>query len=54
LSTDAYFFEEGTAQTFEQAEYGGFRMNQSGDSVLVGLYDEQFKLLVHSPALSEN
>lgn len=54
LSTDAYFFEEGTAQTFEQAEYGGFRMNHSGDSVLVGLYDNQFKLLVHSPALSEN
>ncbi len=54
LVTDAYFFEEGTAETFEQADYGGFRVNQSGDYVLVGLYDDQFKQLVHSPAVSDN
>ncbi|KAA3640847.1 MAG: DUF4401 domain-containing protein [Proteobacteria bacterium] len=54
LASDAYFFEEGSAATFSRAEYGGFRVNQSGDSVLVGLYDAQFKRLVHSPAASEN
>lgn len=54
LATDAYFFQEGSAKTFEQAEYGGFRMNQSGEAVLVGLYDDQFQLLVHSPVVSEN
>lgn len=54
LVTDAYFFEEGTAATFEQAEYGGFRISQTGDAVLVGLYDDQFNRLVHSPAVTEN
>ncbi len=54
LASDAYFFEEGSAKNFEQAEYGGFRMNQYGDSVLVGLYDADFKRLVHSPADVDN
>lgn len=54
LATDAYFFEEGSAKTFEQAQYGGFRMNTSGDAVLVGLYDADLKLLIHSPTPADN
>jgi uncharacterized membrane-anchored protein len=41
LGTNAYFFEEGTAQRYAQAKYGEFRLDrESGEAVLVGLRDE--------------
>lgn len=41
LGTNAYFFEEGTAQRYENARYGVFRVDRgSGEAVLVGLADE--------------
>jgi uncharacterized membrane-anchored protein len=46
LGTNAYFFEEGTAQRFEKARYGEFRLDRhTGEAVLVGLRDEAFKSL---------
>ncbi|MBC5774258.1 GDYXXLXY domain-containing protein [Pontibacter sp. KCTC 32443] len=45
LGAESYFFEEGQAKTFEQAEYGGLRVDKQGNSVLVGLYDKNRKLL---------
>lgn len=45
LGAESYFFEEGQAKTFEQAEYGGLRVDKEGNSVLVGLYDKNRKLL---------
>ena len=40
LGTNAYFFEEGTANRFESARYGAFRVDRdSGEAVLVGLVD---------------
>lgn len=46
LGTNAYFFEEGTAQRFDQAKYGEFRIDaRSGEAVLVGLRDEHLQKL---------
>ena len=41
LGTNAYFFEEGTADRYDGARYGEFRVDPlSGEAVLVGLADE--------------
>jgi uncharacterized membrane-anchored protein len=46
LGTNAYFFEEGTAQQYEAARYGEFRVDRkTGEAVLVSLRDEKFKEL---------
>lgn len=40
LGTNAFFFEEGTAERFSGARYGEFRVDRtSGEAVLVGLRD---------------
>jgi len=38
-----YYFQNGTAATYEQADYGIFRIAPSGRAILVGLADENFK-----------
>lgn len=43
LGAESYFFEEGTAQRYEAAEYGGLRIDDTGKSILVGLYDKEFQ-----------
>jgi len=46
LGTNAYFFEECSAQRFERARYGEFRIDRvSGEAVLVGLRGESFEAL---------
>jgi uncharacterized membrane-anchored protein len=46
LGTNAYFFEEGTAQRYESARFGEFRVDrESGEAVLVGLVDKDMKSL---------
>jgi uncharacterized membrane-anchored protein len=46
LGTNAYFFEEGSAQRFEGARYGEFKLDAaSGEAVLVGLRDEALREL---------
>lgn len=46
LGTNAYFFEEGTAERYAGARYGKFRVDrESGDAVLVALCDDQFREL---------
>jgi uncharacterized membrane-anchored protein len=46
LGTNAYFFEEGSAQRLDGARYGEFRVDpESGEAVLVGLRDKDFKSL---------
>ncbi|WP_020529252.1 GDYXXLXY domain-containing protein [Flexithrix dorotheae] len=41
IGSEAYFFEEGKAEKFEEAVYGGLKISPSGESLLVGLFDEQ-------------
>lgn len=46
LGTNAYFFEEGSAERYQRARYGEFRIDRdSGEAVLVGLADENLKNL---------
>jgi len=46
LGTNAFFFEEGSAERFSQARFGEFRVDrESGEAVLVGLRDEALAAL---------
>lgn len=45
LGAESYFFEEGQAAQFEKAKYGGLKVDNEGNSVLVGLYDKDRKLI---------
>jgi uncharacterized membrane-anchored protein len=45
LGAEDYFFQEGRADTFAVARYGGLKIDSKGNSILVGLYDEKRKLL---------
>jgi len=49
IATNAYFFEEGSANQLEKAEYGQFRVNESGDLLLVSLVDKYLKPLGGKP-----
>ena len=39
LGAEAFFFQEGHAERYEQAKYGELRVTGDGSSVLVGLRD---------------
>jgi uncharacterized membrane-anchored protein len=41
----SFFFQEGHAQYYDDAEYGEFRISESGSILLVGLRDASFKPL---------
>ncbi|HRD06583.1 MAG: GDYXXLXY domain-containing protein [Saprospiraceae bacterium] len=41
IGAESYFFQEGQSEKYQKAKYGGIRVDKDGNSVLVGLYDEQ-------------
>ncbi|KGE13490.1 GDYXXLXY domain-containing protein [Sphingobacterium deserti] len=43
LGAESFFFQEGQSEKYEHAKYGGLRVDRSGKSLLVGLYDENLK-----------
>jgi uncharacterized membrane-anchored protein len=43
IGAESYFFQEGHAQKYERARYGGLKVDAWGNSVLVGLYDEDLE-----------
>jgi len=43
IGAEAYFFEEGKAHKYENARYGGIKIDGLGNCVLVGLFDDSFK-----------
>jgi uncharacterized membrane-anchored protein len=46
LGTNAYFFEEGTADRYNGARFGEFRLDrETGEAVLTGLRDERLNPL---------
>jgi uncharacterized membrane-anchored protein len=49
FATNAYFFEEGQAKTYAEAEFGEFRVGPDGDMILTGLRDERFQPLGNTP-----
>jgi len=40
IGAESYFFQEGEAGKYEKAKYGGIKVDNKGNSLLVGLYDE--------------
>ena len=42
---ERYFFQEGSAERFEAAEYGIFKVSPKGRAILVGLAGEDLKII---------
>lgn len=53
LATDAYFFQEGQGQIYATARYGKFRVDQQGDTVLIGLCDAQWKAIPQPAGMTD-
>ena len=45
FATNAFFFQEGSRQIFEEAKYGEFRVASNGELLLVGLRDSNLEKL---------
>ncbi|MCF6208666.1 MAG: GDYXXLXY domain-containing protein [Ghiorsea sp.] len=45
FATNAYFFQEGHAQYYEAARFGQFRVDKSGELLLMALFDQDLKVL---------
>ncbi|MCU7617993.1 GDYXXLXY domain-containing protein [Chryseobacterium sp. PBS4-4] len=45
IGAESYFFEEGQAEKYAKAEYGGIKIDQYGNSILIGLYNKNLKLI---------
>jgi uncharacterized membrane-anchored protein len=43
IRPDSYFFQEGTAQIYEAAKYGIFKIDKNDNKLLVGLADKDLK-----------
>ena len=41
IGAESFFFQEGQAEKYEKAKYGGIKIDKNGNSLLIGLYDEQ-------------
>jgi len=42
IGAESYFFEEGKSEKYENARYGGLKVDQHGNCILLGLFDENF------------
>ncbi len=40
IGAESFFFQEGEAEKYENAKYGGIKVDDQGNSLLIGLYDE--------------
>lgn len=45
LATNAFFFQEGHAESFEAAKYGLFRVNAKGEPLLTEMVDDNFQTI---------
>lgn len=43
IGAESFFFQEGKAELFEKAKFGGVKIDQKGNSLLIGLYDEKLQ-----------
>lgn len=41
IGAESYFFQEGDREKYEKAKYGGLKIDPNGNSLLIGLYDEE-------------
>src|SRR5690606_18155298 len=40
FGAESYFFQEWTGEKYEVAKYGGIKVDEKGNCILIGLYDE--------------
>ncbi|MCU0439138.1 MAG: GDYXXLXY domain-containing protein [Raineya sp.] len=45
IGAESYFFQEGKGYALDSARYGGLRVDKQGNSLLIGLYDRNLKLI---------
>jgi len=45
IGAGSYFFEEGQSDKYAEAKFGAIRIDNEGNSLLVGLYDEKLRLI---------
>jgi uncharacterized membrane-anchored protein len=43
IGAESYFFQEGEADKYENAKYGGIKVDSQGNGLLIGLYDKNRK-----------
>ncbi len=43
IGAESYFFEEGSAEKYEEAKYGGLMVDDKGNSILVGLFNAELE-----------
>ena len=43
IGAESFFFQEGEAEKYANAKYGGLRIDKNGNSVLVGLFNEKLE-----------
>lgn len=43
IGAESFFFQEGEAEKYEKAKYGALKIDDKGNSILFGLYDEKAK-----------
>jgi uncharacterized membrane-anchored protein len=43
IGAENYFIQQGDSKKYEQAKYGGVKVDANGNSLLMGLYDEHLK-----------
>ncbi len=43
IGAESFFFQEGEGEKYEAAKYGGLQIDREGNSILIGLYDENLK-----------
>lgn len=43
IGAESFFFQEGQQEKYNKARYGGVKIDKSGNSLLIGLYDEQLR-----------
>lgn len=43
IGSGSFFFQEGKAKKYESAHYGGLKIDDTGNSILVGLFDKNFQ-----------
>lgn len=46
IAPEAFFFQEGHAQAYEQARYGEFRVDEEGNKLLVHMVDKHFNRII--------
>lgn len=45
IGAESFFFQEGEGDKFANAKYGALRVDEKGNSVLIGMYNENLELI---------